>query len=86
MTSRQIFLEAIGECSIKRNSTKKKVNSIIFLVEKAVLHFEVRLGYRTHSDGVEDWHELITANATRILECIPPEMVVYLPFFHKINA
>ncbi|VDN60220.1 unnamed protein product [Dracunculus medinensis] len=69
------FLLALLEIDIEYNP-----------MEKAVLHFEVRLGYRTHSDGVEDWHELITANATRILECIPPEMVKSEGFMYNCDA
>uniref|UniRef100_A0A1I7XQR9 Wntless GOLD domain-containing protein n=1 Tax=Heterorhabditis bacteriophora TaxID=37862 RepID=A0A1I7XQR9_HETBA len=38
-------------------------------VDNALLQLEVRMGYRTKSDDFGDWHELISTNVSRTLEC-----------------
>ncbi|MFH4976500.1 hypothetical protein AB6A40_003209 [Gnathostoma spinigerum] len=43
------------------------------LVENANLMLEVRLGYQVNTDKPGVWHEMISTNITRKLECIPPE-------------
>uniref|UniRef100_A0A0M3JMQ4 Protein wntless homolog (inferred by orthology to a human protein) n=1 Tax=Anisakis simplex TaxID=6269 RepID=A0A0M3JMQ4_ANISI len=40
-----------------------------FMVEDALIQLEIRLAYRTHADDPNTWHELITTNATRTLQC-----------------
>lgn len=45
------------------------------LAERAEMQLEVRLGYRTRDDRPDNWHELISTNTTRILECSPPNTI-----------
>ncbi|VDM64662.1 unnamed protein product [Angiostrongylus costaricensis] len=43
-------------------------------VHGALLELEVRMGYRTNNDAPDVWHDLITTNITRTLDCtISPE-------------
>ncbi|KAK6016528.1 hypothetical protein OSTOST_17989, partial [Ostertagia ostertagi] len=53
---------------------KVEDSDIFKYVDGALLELEIRMGYRTNTDAADEWHDLITTNITRTLECsISPE-------------
>ncbi|EPB73575.1 hypothetical protein ANCCEY_07348 [Ancylostoma ceylanicum] len=59
-----LYFLVISCAIIVENSEKA-----LYLVDKASLRLEVRLGYRVNTDAADEWHELIATNITRNLEC-----------------
>uniref|UniRef100_A0A0N5B0S1 Protein wntless n=1 Tax=Syphacia muris TaxID=451379 RepID=A0A0N5B0S1_9BILA len=51
--------------------------------EEIVILLDVRLGYRTHKDPENVWHELAAANTTRTLRCKAPELLTCQQLLQK---